>query len=130
LSPTKKNWWSITSSGAVGIGVILAVLSVLSLLVNGGLKAKIANDQAEIDRMIRDSQEAYSRSIRCMEERAWMLTSPEAQHAEVQRRLAEAGDSAEWVDPGVLERLEAAKRCQDATPGGLIVERRAAAPKN
>lgn len=106
----RARWWTVTPAGATLLGAILLALGLVSVASIRESSARSNADQAEIERIVAETN-AFADSIRCIKARTWMLTSPEAQDAELQQRLAAAGLSAQWVEPEVLDRLGAAKAC-------------------
>jgi len=108
-----NRWWKVTPAGATVLSVILLVLILISATSIRKNSAQSNSDQVEIEKIVGETN-AFAESIRCLKDRTWMLTSPEAQNAEFQQRLAAAGLSAQWVDPAVLGRLETAKACPEA----------------
>jgi hypothetical protein len=109
---SSNQWWTISSSGVIVLSVILAVLVFVGMRLERENNAQSASDQAEIEKMVSEAN-AFAESIRCIQDQTWLLTSPEAQNAELQQRLAAAGLYAQQIDPAVLRRLEAAKTCPE-----------------
>lgn len=107
---SKDPWWKMTPQGLIFIAVFTALSVVVCVLIVRHSQVSVAADQAAIDEMVRETNE-LAESIRCMQEETWRLTSPEAEHVEIQIALAKEGLPDEWVDPAVLKRLEAAKKC-------------------
>jgi hypothetical protein len=104
--------WAISSSGVVVLSIILAALVLVSMKLVRENNARSASDQAEIEKIVSKTN-TFAESIRCIHDRTWLLTSPEARNAELQRRLEAAGLYAQPVDLAVLRRLEAAKACPE-----------------
>lgn len=110
VSETRAPWWKVTPQGLIVLGGLIALSTVVCLPIIWHNQAIVTADQAAIEEMVRETN-AFAESIRCIREETWRLTSAEAEHAEIQMALALEGLPAAWVDPAVLKRLEAAKRC-------------------
>lgn len=109
-SDQKNPWWRVTPQGLMAISGVIVISAIITMIAVRHNNSLAARDQAAIEEMVNEAN-AFTKELRCIREVTWRLTNPEAEHAELQIALAAEGLPAEWVDPAVLERLRAAKRC-------------------